>query len=158
MACSVSSEKLPYPEKLKTAIAKSIEIPFQESDTLIYLSFIGICGNLGSDYLNRYYEPQLNEDPYAKILRNNYKGKIWFTGDDFYILMDSVCQGKEKTKWDCFSKNKIEFSLTGEAISNNSVEIYERYFFENKVHSINKVFEYKDDSWRYRITETELSE
>lgn len=156
--CAVSTDNLPEPKDLKTAIAESIQIPFEKSDTVIYNSFIGICGNSSEDELNRYYAPQLNELPYSTILAQNYKGKIWFTGGEFYQLMDSVCAERKEseTVWDCFSKGKIDFHLTGKAISNNSVEIYERYFLNDEVHSITKTFKYDDGEWSYQITENEL--
>ena len=160
MACSVSSDNFPEPNKLKIAIAESIEIPFEDSDTVIYESFIGICGNSSKDEINRLYNPQLNQSPYSKILTKNYDGKIWFTGDELSKIMDSVCQERKEheTTWDCFSRDKIDFNLTGRAISNNSVEIYERYFLNDKVHSTNKIFEYENGSWTYEITENMYKE
>jgi len=160
MSCSVSTDNFPEPNKLKIAIAESIEIPFEECDTAIFNSFAGICGNSSKDEINRHYAPQLNNSPYSEILAEKYSGKIWFKGDEFYEIMDSVCQDRKEyeTKWDCFSKNKISFSLVGTAISNNSVEIFEGYYLNDKVHSIKKVFEFKDGSWSYEITENELKE
>lgn len=160
MSCSVSTENFPEPIKLKMAIAESIEIPFKESDTVIYNSSIGICGNSSKDEINRFYNPQLNQSPFSKILIEKYKGKIWFEGDRFNKMIDSICQERkeDETIWDCFSKDKIDFHLSGRAISNNSVEIYERYFLNNKTHSINKIFEFENGLWSYEITENELKE
>lgn len=158
-ACNnVSTESLPEPNKLKLAIGESIQIPFEEIDTVIYNSFIGICGNSSKDELNRYYEPQLNFPPYSTILTDHYNGQIWFTGEELYAKMDSLCKErkKEESVWDCFSKNKIDFYLTGKTITNNSVEIYERYFLNEEIHSINKVFEYDRGIWNHEITLNEL--
>lgn len=52
--CSISTDNLPEPEELKAAIAESIQIPFEDRDTVVYNFFIGICGNLSEDELNRY--------------------------------------------------------------------------------------------------------
>lgn len=160
VSCSVSSENFPEPNKLKIAIAESIEIPFEDSDTVIYNSLIGICGNSSKDEIQRHYNPQLNKSPYSNILTEKYDRKIWFTGDKLNELMERTCQDRieSETIWDCFSKDKIDFNLSGRAISNNSVEIYERYFFNDKVHSVNKIFEFKNNSWIYKITENELKE
>ena len=157
MGCSVSIENFSEPKELRIAIAESIDIPFEESDTVIYESLIGICGNSSKDEINRHYNPQLNQSPYSEILTEKYDGKIWFTGDELNEVMDSICQNRkeDETIWNCFSKDKIIFSLSGRAISNSSVEVYERYFLNDKVHSINKIFEYKNSSWSYKITEKE---
>src|SRR5690349_6084930 len=71
-SCSVSTDNLPSPDELKIAIAKSISVPFDIKDTLVYDSFIGICGNSSQDQLNRYYEPHLNETPYLDVLKKQH--------------------------------------------------------------------------------------
>lgn len=82
-SCSISTENLPEPDglSLKVAIANSINVPFYSGDTLIYDSFIGICGNSSRDELNRYYEPHLNNQPYIDILKKNYSGVVLCTDD-----------------------------------------------------------------------------
>lgn len=151
LGCSVSTDNFPEPEKLKIAIAESIEVPFKNVDTLVYQSFIGICGNSSKDELNRYYEPHLNEAPYSKILKAKYSGKILFTGDYLYKLMDSICSNQTESVWSCFSKNKIDLSVSGRALTNQSVEIYERYSLNDEYYAIDKLFEFRDGSWRFEI-------
>lgn len=160
IGCSVSTKNFPEPKKLKITIAESIKIPFNKNDTVIYDSFLGICGNSSKDELNRYYNPQLNKEPYSTILAKNHNEKIWLTKDQLHEVMDSVCSKKteSETVWECFHKNKIDFNLTGKAISNNSVEISENYFLNNKTHRIIKLFKYEKDEWTYEITKNELKE
>src|SRR6478672_8178729 len=90
--CTVSTDKFPEPDKLKREIANSIKIPFQTGDTVIYESFIGICGNSSQDELNRYYEPNLNEQPYFDILKQKTQKTTLCTGDSLYALMDKLCK------------------------------------------------------------------
>lgn len=154
--CTVSTDKLPEPDKLKREIANSIEIPFQVGDTVIYESFIGICGNSSEDELNRYYEPRLNEQPYFDILKLKTQRTTLCTGDSLYALMDRLCKNNADsvTVWDCFSKNKIVLSITGEAVTNNSVKIYERYSCNNDNVFIEKLFHYTNDKWTFKIIES----
>ncbi len=157
LGCSISTKNFPQPEKLKIAISKSIDIPFSDSQIVIYDSFNGICGNSSDEELNRYYEPNLIESPYRKIITNNYKGKVLFKGIELNKSMDSFCDGIQESKWKCFSKDKVVLSISGKALSNESVEIYERYFLNKKVHSINKVFDFIDGEWIYKVTEMKFS-
>jgi hypothetical protein len=88
--CSVSTDNFPSPAELKTEIAKSILVPFETGDTLVYKSPNGICGNSSIDEVNRHYEPYLNEPPYLDILRKRYTGTVLVTGDSLYnALMTS---------------------------------------------------------------------
>jgi hypothetical protein len=153
--CTVSKDKFPEPDKLKREIANSIEIPFQVGDTVIYESFIGICGNSSEDELNRYYEPQLNEQPYFDILKLKTQKTILCTGDSLYALMDRQCKNNADslTVWDCFSKNKIVLSVSGEAVTNLSVKIYENYSYNNDNVFIEKLYDYTDDKWTFKIIE-----
>lgn len=152
---TVSTDKFPEPGKLKAEIANSITVPFLVGDTLIYESFIGICGNSSKDELNRYYEPHLNEQPYYNILKLKTQRTILCTGDSLYALMDSLCKNNADflTVWDCFSKNKIVLSITGEVVTNNAVKIFEVYSYNNENVLIEKLFEFKRNKWIFKIVE-----
>jgi len=155
--CIVSTEQFPEPDKLKLEIAKSIEVPFQVGDTVVYESFSGIiCGNSNKDELNRYYEPHLNEQPYYDILKLKTQRTTLCTGDSLYTLMDRICKNKADsiTVWDCFSKNKIILSITGEAETNTSVKIYESYSYNNDNIFIEKLFDYTNNKWTFKIVES----
>lgn len=93
-SCSISTENLPEPDGLKVAIANSINVPFHSGDTLIYDSFIGICGNASRDELNRYYDPHLNYQPYIDILIRNYVGVILCTDDSLQAHIHPLYKGK----------------------------------------------------------------
>jgi hypothetical protein len=154
--CTVSADKFPEPDKLKREIVNSIEIPFQTGDTVIYESFIGICGNSSKDELNRYYEPYLNEQPYFDILKLKTKRTTFCTGDSLDALMDRLCKNNPDsiTVWDCFKKNKIILSITGEAVTNNSVKIYESYRYNNDHKVIEMLFSYSNDKWTFKIVKS----
>ncbi|ABG59660.1 hypothetical protein [Cytophaga hutchinsonii] len=157
-SCSVggiSVNNLPKQEDLKAAICNGIEIPFETSpgDTLIYESFIGICGNSSKEELETYYEPHLNEEPYPDLLRKHYNGTILFTGDSLYALADKNCIDTlhKAISWDCFKKNKIVLSISGYAADNNSVLLYESYAYNNQYVSLQKLFTFKDGRWTFSI-------
>lgn len=154
--CTVSTDKFPEPDKLKREIVNSIEIPFQIGDTVIYESFSGICGNSSRDELNRYYEPRLNEQPYYGILKLKTKRTTLCTGDSLDALMDRLCKNNPDpiTVWDCFKKNKIILSITGEAVTNNSVKIHESYRYNDDKVLIEKLFEYMNDKWTFKIVKS----
>ncbi len=154
--CNVSTNNFPKQDKLKFAICNSIKVPFHYGDTLIYQSFIGICGNSSKDELNRYYEPHLNEPPYFDTLKSRYKGVLLCTNDSLYALMDRQCKNNSDSLsvWDCFSKNKIDFQLTGEALTNKSVRIYETYGYNKEYKLITKIFTYDNNEWNYKIDTT----
>ncbi|MBK7440443.1 MAG: hypothetical protein IPI65_02630 [Bacteroidetes bacterium] len=154
--CTVSTDKFPEPEKLRREIVNSIEIPFTVGDTIIYESFLGICGNSSKDELNRYYEPNLNEQPYFDILKLKTQKTTLCTGDSLSALMDRICKNNTDSLsvWDCFSKNKIVLSITGEAVTNNAVKIYENYSYNNDHVFIEKLFEYTNDKWTSKIVES----
>ena len=152
-SCSVSTKNLPEPDKLKRELANSIEIPFRTGDTIIYQSFIGMCGNSSDDELNRYYEPNLNEQPYFDMLKNKIKRTTFYTGDSLYTLMDRLCNDSaapHKVR-ECFYKNKIILSMNGHTVTNKSVTIYERYSYNNQYRTIEKLFNYSNDKWTYKI-------
>ncbi len=159
-SCGIETQKENYkisePDKLKREIVNSIEIPFQTGDTIIYQSFIGICGNSSQEELNRYYEPHLNEQPYCELLKLKTKRTLFFTGDSLHALMERVCENKAKSVsvWDCFSKNKIDLAITGEAVTNNSVKIYEKYSHNDDRIFIEKRFTYSKGNWIFRIIQT----
>jgi len=152
-SCTVSTNNLPKQDKLRLAICKSIKIPFHYGDTIIYQSFIGICGNSSKEELNRYYEPYLNLQPYFDTLKVRYKGIFLCTNDSLYALMDRQCTSNSDslTVWDCFSKNKIILELSGEALTNNSVRIYETYGYNKEYKLITKIFSYDNSEWTYQI-------
>ncbi len=153
--CSVSTGNFPEPEELKIAIARSVSVPFDSGDTLVYRSFIGICGNSSQDAFNRYYEPHLNEEPYLGILKKQHAGRVVVTGDSLYeVIMarfDST-RSDSSTPWERYSKNKIHLSVSGEAVTNNSVKISESYSHNGQYHSFEKLFSYKDGKWIYETT------
>jgi hypothetical protein len=153
--CSVSADHFPEPGKLKSEIAKSIEVPFQGGDTLIYDSFIGVCGNSSEEELNRYYEPHLDEQPYFDILKLNTHKTTLCLDDSLYALMDRLCKDNSQSVsvWDCFSKNKIVLSITGEAVTNRSVKIHENYSFNGDIAVVEKLFEYTNDKWTFKIVD-----
>lgn len=153
--CTVSTDKFPEPGKLKREIANSIEIPFETGDAIVYESFIGICGNSSQDELNRYYEPHLNEQPYLDLLKLKTKRTIFCTGDSLYALMDSLYKNncELETVWACFSKDKIVLSITGEAVTNQSVKIQESYSYNDDYIYIEKLFYYSDGEWKFKIVE-----
>lgn len=151
--CSVSTDNFPSPEELKIAIAKSISIPFDTKDTLVYDSFIGICGNSSRDELNRYYEPHLNEKPYLNVLKKQHSGLVVVTGDSLDNVMMTrfgATQVDCESPWDCFSKDKIRLSVFGEAVTNSSVRINEMYSYKGQSRSFQKLFSYNDGQWTYK--------
>ena len=152
----IEKYEFPESEKLKREIVNSIEIPFQTGDTIIYQSFIGMCGNSSKDELNRYYEPHLNEQPYYDLLKLKTKRTVLFTGDRLHFIMDSLCKGKNSSTsfWDCFSKNKINLSITGEALTNNAIKLYENYSYNKDHIFIEKRFNYLNGKWTFRIIQT----
>jgi hypothetical protein len=156
IGCKVSSEKLPKQDELKLAICNSIQIPFHYGDTVIYQSFIGICGNSSKDELNRYYEPQLNKHPFIDNLKSKYKGAFLYTCDSLYALMERQCKDNPDslTVWDCFSKDKIDMQVTGEILSNKSVRIYETYGYNKEYKLITKIFTFDNSKWSYKIDTT----
>ncbi len=156
IGCTVSTDKLTEPDKLKREIANSMKVPFQVGDTVIYESFIGICGNSSEDELNRFYEPHLNEQPYFDIVKFKTQRTTLCTGNSLYALMDRLCKDNADsiTVWDCFSKNKIVLSITGEVVTNNSVKIYERYSYNNENVFIEKLFDFANDKWTFKIVES----
>jgi len=134
-SCSVSTENFQSPDKLKIAIAKSISVPFKTQDTLVYESVIGICGNSSQDEMNRHYEPYLNEKPYLDILRKQYAGQVIVTRDSLFNVLMTHFETNQidcKSPWDCFSKNKIQLSILGHAMTNNSVRIREMYTYKDQ--------------------------
>ena len=155
ISCSLNTENLPKPNKLRVAIIENISIPFEEADTVIYQSFIGICGNSSREELNTHYNPKLNESPYANLMQKNYKGKIWFTGEELNENMNKICNGTKKSVFDCFSKDKINLSISGVMTSNNAVEIYEQYSLNDKFHTVSKTFSYRDGLWKCKINKVE---
>lgn len=151
--CSVSTENLSQPDSLKAAIAHSINVPFHSGDTLIYDSFIGICGNSSRDELNRYYEPHLNNQPYIDILKRNYSGVILCTDDSLYAHIHQLYKDKsgELTPWELFSKNKIILSVRGKVLTNDAVKIYENYDYNGEHYLKEKLFVYTGSEWKYKI-------
>jgi hypothetical protein len=157
-SCSVSTENFPSPDKLKIAIAKGISVPFETEDTLVYESIIGICGNSSQDEMNRHYEPYLNEKPYLDILKKQYSGPVVVTGDSLFNVMMTHFEANQincKSPWDCFSKNKIQFSVLGHAMTNSSVRIREMYTYKDQTHILEKLFSYNDGQWTFEITSEE---
>ena len=154
--CTVSTDQFPEPDKLKREIANSIEVPYQVGDTVVYESFNEICGNSSKDELNRYYEPHLNEQTYFDILKLKTQRITLCTGDSLFALMERLCKNNADslTVWDCFSKNKIILSITGEAVTNTSVKIYESYSYNNENVFIEKLFDYTNDKWTFKIVES----
>jgi hypothetical protein len=151
--CTVSADQFPEPGKLKSEIAKSIDVPFQGGDTLIYDPFIGVCGNSSEDELSRFYEPHLEELPYFDILKLKTRKTTLCLDDSLHALMDRLCKDNSQSGWDCFSKNKIVLSITGEAVSNRSVIIHENYSFNTDIVVIEKLFEYTNDKWTFKIVD-----
>ena len=148
-SCFVNTKNFPAPHELKVAIAKSIKIPFPETDTVLYDAFIGICGNSSQDELNRYYEPHLDKKPYNQILEDNYHGTIWYSNQAYYDMIDSLYEGFNTPKG--FMENAIHFKLTGDALTNKTVKITERYYFKDSTHIIQKIFFYQYNAWDYTI-------
>lgn len=139
----VSTDKFPDPEGLKISIAKNISIPFNTKDTLVYDSFIGICGNSSQDEFNRYYEPHLNEMPYLEALQKKHLGPVVVSADSTGVAKKPL--------------NVIRLRLFGEAVSNTSVKIYETYHYKGRNHSFDKLFSYEDGKWTFRILEERQS-
>ena len=156
ISCQVSTRNFPKKDKLKLAICRSVKAPFHYTDTIIYESFIGICGNSSKDELYRYYEPRLNKQPYFDTLKSIYKGVFLCTGDSLYALMKRQCKSNSDslTEWDCFSKNKIYLRLNGKALTNKSVRIYESYSYNKEYKLITKIFTYDNNEWSYKIDTT----
>ena len=155
VGCTVSADQFPEPGKLKSEIARSIDVPFQGGDTLIYDPFIGVCGNSSEDELNRYYEPHLDEQPYFDILKLKTRMTTLCLDDSLNALMDRLCKNSPDSLrvWDCFSKNKIVLSITGEAVTNRFVKIHEHYRFNSDIVVIDKLFEYTNDKWTFKIVD-----
>lgn len=153
--CTVSADQFPEPGKLKSEIAKSIDVPFQGGDTLIYDPFIGVCGNSSEDELSRFYEPHLEELPYFDILKLKTRKTTLCLDDSLYALMDKLCKDSPDSLrvWDCFSKNKIVLSITGEAVTNRSVKIQEYYSLNSDIVVVEKLFEYTNDKWTFKIVD-----
>jgi hypothetical protein len=150
--CKVSPENFPAPNDLRREIANSITIPFNRGDTVIYESFIGICGNSDEDALDRFYVPHLNEQPYLGLLNVRTNKTILYTGDSLYALMNRLCKNNNDslTEWNCFLKNKIFLEMVGEAITNNSVKIYENYELNKEHKYIEKLFTYTGNKWTFK--------
>jgi hypothetical protein len=150
-SCKVSTDNFPKPDELKREIAASIRIPFNTTDTVIYDSFIGICGNSDEDEINRYYEPRLHEQPYGRLMAINYAGTILHTGDSLYALVSRFCGSTvdSPNAWECFSRNKVIMSVSGEAITNRLVRIFENYTYKGLHKWVEKLFVYKNRKWKY---------
>jgi hypothetical protein len=156
--CSVSTENIPSPDDLKMAIAKSISVPFSTTDTLVYRSVIGICGNSSRDEMNRHYEPYLNEAPYLDVLKKQFSGPVVVMGDSLFNVMMTHFETSKidcGSPWECFSKNKIQLSLHGHAMTNSSVTIREMYTYKGQTRILEKLFIYKDGQWTFKITSEE---
>lgn len=157
VACNVCSKDLPAQDALRRAIAKSISLPFNKGDTVVYESFIGICGNSSKEELDKYYEPLLGEQPYADVLQKNIGRTTLFTGEGVDSLVLNTCKNREDfpVAYERFEKNKVLVSVTGEAIASNKVAIYERYTLNNELVTIQKHFKYVGDKWTYKLISNE---
>lgn len=149
--CFVSTENLPEPDKLKIAIAENLTLPFGSKDTLVYDSFIGICGNTSQNELNRYYEPHLNEQPFLNVLKKEYSGPVLVTGDSLHRVIIARFKANKshcQSAWECFSDHKVDLRIFGRAITNNSVKIREMYGYNDQHRSYEKIFIHVDGKWR----------
>ena len=135
------------PDGLKFAISQSIETPFTAHDTIIYHSFIGICGNSSEEELQRYYEPQLTEQVYQDIIQENNDLIVLYTDAKLFELIDSVCFDHPEDKWECFIKNKIDLSVTGWVKSPQEINLYEHYTLNGEHIQIHKTFKFRNDDW-----------
>lgn len=150
-ACHPKTDNLPQLNDLRMAICNSIEVPFTEADTLIYESFSGMCGNSSQEELDRYFEPNLSQSPFIQAMQKQFKGKLLFSGDSLNELMKSQCRNDSISLWDCFSKNKVYLSITGQTESNRSIRIYEIYRFNEQEKRIVKLFSFENKQWHYSL-------
>lgn len=154
--CTRSNNELPEelldPHQLKTVLAQSIDIPFPECDTALYHLPTELSNY---DKVHGHFAPHLDNEPYAEILQNNYKGKIWFDINELKKL-NPQCNVKKSKVFECLTKNKVNVYLYAQMTFINRVEIKERYYFNNEIRTTFKLFEYKNDQWSYRITRNEL--
>src|SRR5690606_26205160 len=156
-ACTVSTDKLPFPDKLREEIANSIEVPFIYGDTIIYEAPGGICGNSSDDELNRYYDPKLDEQPYYHIFKQKTQKTILLEGDSLNALMARQCKNiaDSLSTWDCFSEDKIVLSINGAAETNTSVKIYENFSYNSGRTTIEKLFSFKNGRWGFKVVNKE---
>ena len=130
----VSSENFPEPDKLKQAIINNIAIPFANVDTVVYKSFVGICGNSGEDALRRYYAPNLGEQPYRDSLKAHVARTMLCSSDPGFRNMKI--------------NNYVHVTLQGDAVTNSSVTIHENYTYNRKVVVVEKLFTYTLNDWQ----------
>ncbi|MBO9200208.1 MULTISPECIES: hypothetical protein [Niastella] len=151
--CTISSKNFPEPDKLKREIINNITIPDQIGDTIIYESYIGVCGNSSEDEMNRLYIPSLDESPYLDLLKTRMNKTILCTRDRKYNLLDK--SPKERmalaSVWNDLSKDKVTLTLTGDAVNNNSVTIHESYDYSQKAVVIEKLFTYELNNWKCKL-------
>jgi hypothetical protein len=148
--CSVSSKNFPERDKLKREIINNIIIPVNISDTIIYKSHIGYCGNSSEDEINRRFVPELNEQPYFELLKARINKTIICTGDSSFYLLDKSPEKRKEiaTAWKNLSKNKCTLTISGDAVTNSSVTIHESYDYNKKVVVIEKLFTHTWNNWQ----------
>jgi hypothetical protein len=158
-SCTVSTDNFPEPEELRMAIANGISLPYATNDTLVYNnSSISFCGNSSQEELNKYYDPHLDETPYLTVLKKLHRRPVVLMGDSLYDVVTARCEATEvdgESPWDCFLKDKILLSLSGEAVTNRSVTINETYIFKGKSLSFEKLFSYNDGQWTYKLIDSD---
>lgn len=121
------------------AIVQSIEIPQIEGNSnVICESTMKYCGNISSAERNAIYSPELFKYPYTKILAKNYQGRIWYDERLKLETRDSLLQN-----------NALHILIGGNAITNTSVEIFERYSHNRKHYlAVDKIFQYEGGIWK----------
>ena len=151
--CRISSKNFPEPDKLKREIINNIIVPVKTSDTIIYKSHIGYCGNSSQDEINRMFVPKLDEQPYFELLKARINKTIICTGDSTFNLLDKSPEKRKELMyvWKNLFGNKTTLTISGEAVTNTSVTIYENYEYKKKVVSIEKLFTYTSNSWKCKV-------
>jgi hypothetical protein len=143
-------------DALRAAIAASIKSPFPGADTLILETRTLICGNTPDHLLPVVFETGLDKANTRRILASELNTTI-VTNNEFNKIMESVRTikfGGEFTPnlWDICRVGKVYAHINAEQLSPKKVIIYERYLYDDKTFSIDKIFKFAKDKWTHEIT------
>ncbi len=150
-SCTVTVNDLREPAKLRSAIGESIHIPFELSDTLIYETVRGHCGNTSKKRLAKVYTTAFSFTPYWNELEENYHGDILYL-TPYGTRADPK---KDRALYNSVVLKHPVLSLWGETINSKSIRIFEKYELKDSTVAITKKCTYKKDSWECHVVQEE---